>query len=60
MSDYRKYFNYSIMDNPNDKKELEQLLGENSSASKRALLLFEAEKIRQDIIQNNNKIFCGI
>lgn len=60
MSDYRKYFNYSIMDNPNDKKELEQLLGENSSASKRALLLFEAEKIRQDIIKNNNRIFCGI
>ena len=60
MSDYRKYFNYSMLDNPNDKKELVDALGKDSMPAKRVLSKYESEQIWIKMTKGHNKVFCQI
>ena len=55
-----KYFNYSMLDEPNDKKELEEMLGKESSAAKRVLSKYDAEQVWVKMTKKHNEIFCQI
>lgn len=57
MADFRKYFNYSMLDEPNNKKELEETLGKESSAAKRVLSKYDAEQVWIKMIKKHNEIF---
>lgn len=54
MADWKKYFNYSQFDNPNDKNEVKEVLGPYACTK------FEADTIRKKMIKDFEKIFRNL